>query len=78
MKIIYTCDRCGSGIDNIEIENVDEERFGFDLLTVDERQEIIKVDSVTNSMYVQSLCDACIEELGLADGSPVLSKGYLH
>ncbi|EAX47286.1 hypothetical protein TcarDRAFT_0975 [Thermosinus carboxydivorans Nor1] len=68
MKIFYTCDYCGQAIDTIEVDQVDEARFGFDCLTAEERETLIRVDSLTNTMFVQSLCDACIERLGLDDG----------
>ncbi|MEN6567325.1 MAG: anti-sigma-F factor Fin [Veillonellales bacterium] len=67
MKIHYTCECCGAPIDTLEVERVDEARLGFDCLTGEERRDIIKVDSLTNTIYVQSLCDACIEELGLTE-----------
>ena len=65
MKIYYNCEHCGEEIDMIEVDQVDEVKFGFDCLTVEERQDIIKIDSVANVMYVYSLCDECIESLGL-------------
>lgn len=65
MKIYYNCEHCGEAIDMIEVDQVDEVKFGFDCLTSEERQDIIKIDSVANVMYVHSLCDECIESLGL-------------
>lgn len=65
MKIYYTCEHCGEAIDMIEVDKVDEAKFGFDCLTAEERQDIIKIDSLANAMYVYSLCDECIESLGL-------------
>ncbi len=67
MKIFYTCEYCGDGIDTLEVDEVDEIRFGFDCLTVEERQDIIRLDEKANAMYVKSLCDSCIEALGLLD-----------
>ena len=79
MKIFYNCDSCGAPIDSIEVDQVDEERLGFDCLTGEERQDLIKFDASTNSMYVQSLCDTCIEALGLAEESAVLQPSrYIH
>lgn len=67
MKIYYSCEYCKADIDMLEVDEVDEVRFGFDCLTAEERQDIIKIDELNNAMYVQSLCDCCIEALGLAD-----------
>jgi hypothetical protein len=67
MRIYYNCEHCGEAIDMIEVDQVDEVKFGFDCLTAEERQDIIKIDSLANSMYVHSLCDECIESLGLAN-----------
>ena len=65
MKIYYSCENCGEAIDMVEVDQVDEAKFGFDCLTAEERQDIIKTDAVANAMYVHSLCDQCIELLGL-------------
>ncbi|MBP2626558.1 MAG: putative protein family YabK [Firmicutes bacterium] len=79
MKIYYTCEHCGEAIDMIEVDKVDEVKFGFDCLTADERQDIIKIDSLANVMYVYSLCDECIESLGLAnEGETEQKVNLLH
>ena len=65
MKIYYSCENCGEAIDMVEVDQVDEVKFGFDCLTAEERQDIIKTDVAANAMYVHSLCDQCIELLGL-------------
>lgn len=79
MKIYYTCEYCGSHIDMIEVDKIDEKRFGFDCLTGEERQDIIKTDDLSNTMYVKSLCDSCIETLGIADESRLFRGfNYLH
>lgn len=79
MRIYYSCDVCGKPIDTIEVDKIDEARFGFDCLSGEERQDLIKVDCGTNSMFVQSLCDVCIEALGLPDeGKLTTSRHYVH
>jgi len=79
MKIYYTCEHCGEPIDMIEVDKVDEVKFGFDCLTAEERQDIIKIDSLANAMYVQSLCDECIESLGLTnEGESEQRVNLLH
>lgn len=80
MRIYYTCDSCGDAIDTVEVDQVDEVRFGFDCLTSEERQDLIKYDAGSGIMYVQSLCDSCIEALGLAEEGPPAAQGksWLH
>lgn len=79
MKIYYSCEHCGEAIDMIEVDQVDEVKFGFDCLTAEERQDIIKIDLLANAMYVYSLCDECIERLGLAnDNMSQLKTNLLH
>ncbi|AJQ29315.1 anti-sigma-F factor Fin [Pelosinus fermentans] len=79
MKIFYNCAHCGAGIDVIEVDQVDEVKFGFDCLTAEERQDIIKVDVKENTMHVHSLCDKCIETLGLDEKKAVQQQiNFLH
>lgn len=77
MRIEYSCDICGQSIDAVEVDALDEAKFGFDCLTADERQEIVRYDAASGVMYVQSLCDGCIAAMGLADGMPVPPKQRL-
>ncbi len=82
MKIFYTCEYCGEPIDTLEVDQVDEAKFGFDCLTAQERQDIIKTDVAQNAIYVKSLCDYCITSMGLDDnialGISAVHKGYTH
>ena len=80
MRIHYSCDNCGEHIDTIEVAALDEARFGFDCLTGEERQEIIRFDEASGTLFVQSLCDACIEAMGLAgaDMPAAPGKPLLH
>ncbi len=65
MKIYYNCECCGEFIDAIEVDHIDEVKFGFDCLTEEERQEILRLDPLTETLFVHSLCDSCIDALGL-------------
>jgi len=67
MKIRYFCDSCGKPIDTIEVAEIDEGRFGFDILTAEERNDLLRYDEAAGCLYVQSLCDACIEAIGLVE-----------
>lgn len=78
MKIYYTCEYCGQPIDTLEVDKIDEERFGFDCLTDEERQDIIKVDKHTDTMYVQSLCDDCIITMGMGEDLSEQKARFIH
>jgi len=72
--IRYMCDYCTSPIGELIMDVVDEERLGLHCLTEEERRDIIKVDEKTNTMVVTSLCDKCIQMLGL-DGENICARG---
>ena len=67
MKLHYFCDYCSAEIDILEVNEVDEAKLGFDCLTAEERQDIIKLDASGQIMYVKALCDSCIAILGLPE-----------
>ena len=66
MKIRYICENCNSTVSELEMPAIDEEKLGFNVLTPEERREIIKFDEGTGTMTVNSLCDDCIEALEAA------------
>lgn len=79
MRIHYTCDVCGDAIDSIELPELDEAKLGFDRLTEDDRRELVRYADDGETMYVQSLCDRCIQVLGLeSPAGPDRSGGLLH
>lgn len=79
MKIFYTCEYCGQSIDTIEVDEIDDVRFGFDCLTKEERQDIIKINQESNEMYVQSLCDDCMAAIGgQSEEMIVYGTRFLH
>ena len=81
MKLHYHCEHCGAAIATLDMARVDEEELGFDCLTPAERQDIIKTDAEKGTIYVQSLCDSCIETLGLREPEPLpvrRERVYIH
>jgi hypothetical protein len=79
MKIYYTCEYCGQMIDTIEVNELDDAKFGFDCLTREERQDIIKVVPEANEMYVKSLCDDCMAAIGgQEEDTVVYGPRFLH
>lgn len=63
MKILYYCHNCGDFIDELSVDQVDDQKLGFDLLTEDEKQDIIKWSKSGNMLYVGSVCDNCYQEI---------------
>ena len=68
MKILYYCHNCGDFIDELTVEQVNDEKLGFDLLTEDEKQDIIKWSKSGNMLYVGSVCDNCYQEINTMTG----------
>ena len=69
MLIRYVCEYCTSPIGELSMDVAEEEPLGLHCLTDEERRDIIKVDEKTNTMVVTSLCDKCIQMLGLEEGN---------
>lgn len=65
MKINYQCEKCGAAIATIEMPYLDESKLGFDCLTSDEREDIISMDYVEDTVHVKALCDSCIEKMDI-------------
>lgn len=63
MKIRYVCENCNSTVSELEMPAIDEEKLGFNVLTPEERREIIKLDEGSGTLTVNSLCDDCIEAM---------------
>lgn len=63
MKVRYVCGTCAALVSELNLPVIDEHRLGFDVLTPEERADIISVDSATGNIRVSSLCDECIESL---------------
>ncbi|MFY4777231.1 anti-sigma-F factor Fin [Metabacillus sp. RGM 3146] len=62
MALHYTCRHCGHKIGTIDQEMIETSRLGFQLLTNDERQEMLT--SLENGdMIVKTICEDCQEAL---------------
>lgn len=62
MALHYTCRHCGHRIGSIDHEMIDISRLGFQLLTNDERQEMI-TSAENGDMIVKTICEDCQEAL---------------
>jgi hypothetical protein len=78
MKVTYVCDRCGAIIGCLNLNEAELEQMDMDPLTVDLRQDIIK-STETGGLFVYSLCDDCVDTMGLHEGGwPYLRAPDLH
>lgn len=59
MRLIYICDECGRYIDEIELGNLNETRLGFDVLTPEEKQDLVHLDWGRQVGTVRAICDSC-------------------
>ncbi|SJZ74238.1 anti-sigma-F factor Fin [Selenihalanaerobacter shriftii] len=57
MQLIYYCDRCNNLVDELDVEEVDEEKLGLSILTADEKEDIIK--KTDDKMEIGIICDEC-------------------
>lgn len=63
MRLIYICDQCNSYIDEIEVSDFDESMLGFNALTMEEREELLKLDWDRQVGTVMAICDNCLAGL---------------
>ena len=61
MSLIYKCSQCGKIIDDLDVERVNEKMLGFDILTPEEREDIIEARG--DNTYVNVICDDCLYRL---------------
>lgn len=61
MHIIYTCAHCNAFIAEIDATGLTEVQLGFDCLTPEERQDIIKINPNSGIISVAAICDSCME-----------------
>lgn len=60
MALIYTCRHCGNTVGQITEIDLRSDQLGFNLLTNEERDEMISYDSHGN-ILVKSICEDCHE-----------------
>jgi hypothetical protein len=78
MRLEYICSQCGSAIDHLEVQKLDEIAFGFDKLNESERQELLSFDPVQNTLTVKSLCDQCIEDMKVEPYKSIPTTRWVH
>lgn len=62
-KLLYYCHNCGDFIDELSVDTLDEKKLGFDLLTLEEKRDIMKWNQSGDMLYVGSICDVCYNHL---------------
>lgn len=67
MRLIYICNQCKAYIDEIQLDEWNEVRLGFDLLSKEERQELVHVNWDEQVGTVMAICDRCLEEMEKAN-----------
>ncbi|MEC9488155.1 MAG: anti-sigma-F factor Fin [Halanaerobium sp.] len=75
MKVLYYCEYCNRLIDTLEIGQLDEAALGFDILSADERKELLAWSDNGQALFVKIICEDCEEELSskdLATGNKLL------
>ncbi|MBM7557205.1 anti-sigma-F factor Fin [Halanaerobacter jeridensis] len=60
MKLIYRCSECGKVIDYLELASFDEQALGFNILTEEEKKDIIDVKE--EEVYINLTCNQCLEQ----------------
>lgn len=60
MKLIYKCSKCGKIIDCLELASFDERSLGLNILTEEEKKDIIDVKE--EEVYIKLTCNQCQSE----------------
>ncbi|MCK8817027.1 anti-sigma-F factor Fin family protein [Natroniella sulfidigena] len=73
MELIYKCPECQKIIDHLEIASLSEVELGFDILTEQEKEDIIKRKA--DSVHINVTCDECEREY---DWDQLIYQQQLH
>lgn len=63
MSYVYTCRHCGHVIGKLEQNILNTSKLGFDQLSVEDKQEMIRYQS-NGEIHIKSICESCQETLG--------------
>lgn len=59
MYLRYVCRHCGEELGRFDLTEVDESRLGLDVLTPEDRSEMMYDDPDGRGQTVQIVCDDC-------------------
>lgn len=62
MALKYHCRHCGISLGTIDNMSVDSERLGLNMLTDEERMEIVTYES-SGDIHIKTICEDCHESL---------------
>lgn len=62
MSVIYQCRHCGQKIGEVDHQFLDTTMLGFNELTAEEKQEMIRYEKNGN-IHVSAICDDCYDTL---------------
>lgn len=77
MRLIYVCDSCKKMIGEIDLGFIDENRLGFNVLTPEEKEELLFFDWERRLGTVKAICDECWLKSGCGQ-NPAGSGGVVH
>jgi len=60
LPIYYYCRHCRTSLGEVNEQLYSEEQLGFHILTKEEREEMITIDTSGN-LHVKSICEHCYE-----------------
>ncbi|MGG0739903.1 anti-sigma-F factor Fin [Niallia taxi] len=67
MAIHYNCRHCGVKLGSIDESSVETARLGFDMLTEQERAEMINYTEA-GDIHIKAICEDCHESLAKNPG----------
>jgi hypothetical protein len=59
MRIVYYCKHCGGFMGSIEAADLSPQQLGFDVLSNEEREQLLAVDSASGTTRVTIVCEHC-------------------
>lgn len=59
MQYTYVCKHCRNVIGSVNHQGINENRLGFNSLTLQERADIISYDSYQREATVHTICEYC-------------------
>lgn len=59
MRLLYLCERCEKFIEELDVDVVDETQLGFDMLTGEEKEELVHLNWERGVGTVKTICDDC-------------------
>lgn len=78
MKLMYYCEYCHRLVDTLEVEHLDETALGFDILSPEERKELLQWSKNGRVGFVKIICEDCEENLRYSAVNNSPAKGIYY